>query len=233
MHTDLSKAYELLGVKPGVSNRELKAAHRDLAKVWHPDRFGHDPRLQEKAQEKLKEINEAYELLISGKTPRPAPASRAAETVYASTPSRRGNWNWIIVPVFLFAAVFAVTTKVLLERRSEAVPQVESEPVQVEAATRTEPSTRGEVARKSNRDESAQGDNSTSVETQVSAPTPALATVTVLIDPESGLLAKADCPVRSRMTYPSGSQPTAHCTINHTPPPKESKIKSLTEKILR
>jgi curved DNA-binding protein CbpA len=71
--TDLSKAYELLGVKPGISSGELKAAHRDLAKVWHPDRFVHDPRLQEKAQEKLKEINEAYELLLSGKTPRAAP----------------------------------------------------------------------------------------------------------------------------------------------------------------
>jgi COMPASS component SWD3 len=58
---DHDKAYEVLGVKPGVSNRDLKAAHRDLAKVWHPDRFLHDPRLQEKAQEKLKEINEAYE----------------------------------------------------------------------------------------------------------------------------------------------------------------------------
>src|SRR5678816_3270474 len=78
--TDLSKAYELLGVKPGVSSRELKAAHRDLAKVWHPDRFLHDPRLQEKAQEKLKEINEAYELLSMG--PRPAP-SRPAQTVYS------------------------------------------------------------------------------------------------------------------------------------------------------
>ena len=61
---NLDKAYELLGVKPGVSNRELKAAHRDLAKVWHPDRFQHDPRLQEKAQDKLKEINEAYERML-------------------------------------------------------------------------------------------------------------------------------------------------------------------------
>ena len=69
LSTDLSKAYELLGVKPGVSSRELKAAHRDLAKVWHPDRFLHDPRLQEKAQEKLKEINEAYEQISSGKVP--------------------------------------------------------------------------------------------------------------------------------------------------------------------
>jgi len=88
LHPDLSKAYDLLGVKPGVSNRELKAAHRDLAKVWHPDRFLHDPRLQEKAQEKLKEINEAYELLISGKIP------KASNTVYCEKPvTRRRAWS--------------------------------------------------------------------------------------------------------------------------------------------
>jgi hypothetical protein len=238
LHTDLSKAYELLGVKPGVSSRELKAAHRDLAKVWHPDRFVHDPRLQEKAQEKLKEINEAYELLSSGKTPRPAPP-QAAETVYTaavvrrSTP-RRGNWKWAVVPAFLFIAVFAVTTKVLLERRIQALPQVDAEPVQVEAATRTDPSTRSEATRKPTRvDTTVEDPVVVASDTTSSAPTPALATVTVLIDPESGLLAKADCPVRSRMTYPSGSQPSGHCNINHTPPPKESRIKSIKEKLLR
>ena len=244
MITDLSKAYELLGVKPGVSSRELKAAHRDLAKVWHPDRFVHDPRLQEKAQEKLKEINEAYELLNSGKTPRPAPPPprRTAETVYTTpvapverrSARRSGNWRTPVVFVFLFAAVFAVTTKVLLDRRSQAQPQVEAEPVQVEAATRPETSTRGEATRKSNRnDEPVPQENSAStVSPSSSAPTPALATVTVLIDPESGLLAKPDCPVRSRMTYPSGSQPASYCNLNHTPPPKESRIKSLKNKIL-
>jgi hypothetical protein len=242
LHTDLSKAYELLGVKPGVSNRELKAAHRDLAKVWHPDRFVHDPRLQEKAQEKLKEINEAYELLISGKTPRPATSprsSRAAETVYESATRRsassRGNWKWAVVPVFLFAVVFAVTTKVLLERRSHALLQVESEqstPIEVEAATRTEPNTRGDVARKPNRDDEFVPENNSAVsDSPQSLATPALATVTVLIDPESGLLAKADCPVRSRMTYPSGSQPGGYCNITHVLPPKKSKLRQVAEKI--
>jgi DnaJ-like protein len=241
--TDLSKAYELLGVKPGVSSRELKAAHRDLAKVWHPDRFVHDPRLQEKAQEKLKEINEAYELLSSGKTPRPAPAPppKPVETIYytvsdVSRPAPRGgNGKWAVVTVLLFLAVFGVTTKVLLDRRSHSVPQVADEqtaPVEVEAARRTESGSRGEVGHKTTRDESVPVDNSSSTETSPSAPTPAIATVTVLIDPESGLRAKPDCPVRSRMTYPSGSEPTAYCNINHAPPPKESKLKSIREKIL-
>lgn len=242
MITDLSKAYELLGVKPGVSSGELKAAHRDLAKVWHPDRFVHDPRLQEKAQEKLKEINEAYELLISGKTPRPAPPPPRAETVYTgpvvsveirSAPRGGSSYKSALV-VLLFLAVFGVTTKVLLDRRAKAQPQVETETAPVEVATRPEANTRTDPTHKPNRADSPVEEQPAvaSDTTTSTAPTPALATVTVLIDPESGLLAKADCPVRSRMTYPSGSQPSAYCNINHAPPPKESKIKSLKDKIL-
>lgn len=61
----LEKYYGILGLRPDASEQEVKNAYRDLAKVWHPDRFAHDPRLQQKAQEKLKEINEAYEALNS------------------------------------------------------------------------------------------------------------------------------------------------------------------------
>ncbi len=53
--------YELLGLKPGASEEEIKQAYRDLARVWHPDRFARDSRLQKKAEEKMKEINEAYQ----------------------------------------------------------------------------------------------------------------------------------------------------------------------------
>jgi hypothetical protein len=34
------------------------------------------------------------------------------------------------------------------------------------------------------------------------------------------------------MTYPRGSEPSGYCNINHAPPPKESKIKSIAGKIL-
>lgn len=36
-----------------------------MALVWHPDRFAHNPRLQAKAEEQLKKINECYEILKS------------------------------------------------------------------------------------------------------------------------------------------------------------------------
>lgn len=58
---DITKCYETLGLKPEASLDEVREAYRDLVKVWHPDRFAHDPKLQLKAQEKLKEINHAYQ----------------------------------------------------------------------------------------------------------------------------------------------------------------------------
>ena len=54
--------FEILELRPGATPDEVKTAYRDLAKVWHPDRFKDDsPRLKAKAAEKLAEINEAYE----------------------------------------------------------------------------------------------------------------------------------------------------------------------------
>jgi len=61
---DIYHFYEVLGLDPNVSLNEVKQAYKDLVKVWHPDRFSHDPRLQKKAQEKLKEVNDAFEHII-------------------------------------------------------------------------------------------------------------------------------------------------------------------------
>lgn len=57
--------YQVLEIEPGVSKDDIRQAYKDLAKVWHPDRFSNDPRLQQKAEEKLKQINAAYEFLKS------------------------------------------------------------------------------------------------------------------------------------------------------------------------
>ena len=71
--------YEELGLQPGATPAQVRQAYRDMANVWHPDRFAHDPRLQEKAQEKLKAVNDAYSRLSTltlGPKPQPlAPSS--------------------------------------------------------------------------------------------------------------------------------------------------------------
>ena len=60
---DLTTYYDLLGVQPDATPEDVKQAYRDLANVWHPDRFPNNPRLQQKALEKMKDINQAYEIL--------------------------------------------------------------------------------------------------------------------------------------------------------------------------
>ena len=63
-----NEALDVLALRPGASAVEIKGAYRDLVKVWHPDRFGGDPQLREKAEDKLKQINEAYLVLQSDRT---------------------------------------------------------------------------------------------------------------------------------------------------------------------
>ncbi len=59
--------YDVLGVKPGATQDEIKTAYRKLVKKYHPDQYkGTD--FEAKANEKLKEINEAYDILKNGGT---------------------------------------------------------------------------------------------------------------------------------------------------------------------
>ena len=48
-------------LEAGADFGAVRRAYRDLVQVWHPDRFGGNEKLQERAQEKLKRINLAYE----------------------------------------------------------------------------------------------------------------------------------------------------------------------------
>lgn len=59
--------YEVLGVKEGASQAEIKSAYRKLVKQYHPDQYADNP-LKDLAQEKLAEINEAYDMLTKGNT---------------------------------------------------------------------------------------------------------------------------------------------------------------------
>lgn len=55
--------YKVLGVSPSATDEEIKQAYRSLAKKYHPDRYkGHD--LEDLANEKLKQINMAYDTIM-------------------------------------------------------------------------------------------------------------------------------------------------------------------------
>ncbi len=55
--------YKVLNVPPGASDEEVKRAYRDLARKYHPDNYADNP-LSDLAQEKMKEINEAYDEIV-------------------------------------------------------------------------------------------------------------------------------------------------------------------------
>jgi hypothetical protein len=68
-----------LGLEHGASRNEIRDAYRDLVKVWHPDRFPNDLKLRKKAEEKLKEVNAAFEHLKSSVDTPPARAASATK----------------------------------------------------------------------------------------------------------------------------------------------------------
>lgn len=60
---DLKRAFEILEIDETASFSEVKQAYRDLASIWHPDRYSQNSRLAEKSLQKMKELNAAYDLL--------------------------------------------------------------------------------------------------------------------------------------------------------------------------
>jgi curved DNA-binding protein CbpA len=84
------EALDILALRPGATPSEVKEAYRDLVKVWHPDRFGNDVRLRQKAELQLKLINEAYRVLQSNPDAGGMFAS-GSESVSSSAPGRRSS----------------------------------------------------------------------------------------------------------------------------------------------
>lgn len=80
---EIDECYEILELPPGSDLDAIKSAYRDLTQVWHPDRFGHSRRLQIRANDKLKSINEAYQYLCKhlAKT-KNAPSDKSRSLVY-------------------------------------------------------------------------------------------------------------------------------------------------------
>lgn len=59
--------YEVLGIREGASEAEIKAAYKELVKKYHPDKYSDNP-LADLAEEKMQEINQAYDMLMKGNT---------------------------------------------------------------------------------------------------------------------------------------------------------------------
>lgn len=63
----MNDPYSVLGVDPGASDEEVKRAYRELARKYHPDNYQNNP-LADLAEEKMKEINEAYDTITRNRS---------------------------------------------------------------------------------------------------------------------------------------------------------------------
>jgi hypothetical protein len=250
MYDERERCLELLGMKPGASVQEIKAAYRDLAKVWHPDRFAHDPRLQQKAQDKLKEINEAYEALISGRytrragNARPSSHEPSASHEPPARPQHAGSkYLWLMMIPLACAAmiVFFLSLKPARNDKDEAGPLSvsTSQPGDDEVVEKDEAALNRKEKKIVEKQKASAVDSSLrSIEPQ--APLRAIPTVTVKIDPTTGQLALPACPIKSPMTYVGGQEPRSYCSADHrstaateaqTEAKKKSRLKSVANRM--
>src|ERR1051326_6378798 len=65
MQPATAEAYRMLELQPGADLGSVRQAYRLLVKVWHPDRFANDPKLQAVSDEKLKHINASYDAIVA------------------------------------------------------------------------------------------------------------------------------------------------------------------------
>ena len=59
----MNDPYRILNVSPSASDDAIKKAYRNLARQYHPDNFA-GTAMAELAEEKMKEINDAYEMIV-------------------------------------------------------------------------------------------------------------------------------------------------------------------------
>ncbi len=58
--------YEVLGISRNATDEEIKNAYRTLARKYHPDAYANNP-LSDLAEEKMQEINDAYDKIMSSR----------------------------------------------------------------------------------------------------------------------------------------------------------------------
>ena len=63
----MADPYRVLGIDPTASDEEVKNAYHNLARKYHPDNFSNDATAKELAEERMKEINEAYNTITTNR----------------------------------------------------------------------------------------------------------------------------------------------------------------------
>ena len=77
----MTDPYEILNIPSTATDEQVKKAYRELARKYHPDNY-HDNPLADLAQEKMKEINAAYDAIQKERSGRGAAGGGYAQQSY-------------------------------------------------------------------------------------------------------------------------------------------------------
>ncbi len=58
-----TEALRMLGLDEGATDEDIKTAYREMAQILHPDRFASNKKLQDRATEQFKNLQQAYDHL--------------------------------------------------------------------------------------------------------------------------------------------------------------------------
>lgn len=84
-----TEALRILGLDEDATSDDIKAAYKETAQILHPDRFASNKKLQDRATEQFKNLQEAYEYLTKGRGARSSgrgePSARtSSRTAYSA-----------------------------------------------------------------------------------------------------------------------------------------------------
>ena len=89
------EALSVLGLKSDASRDQIAIAYRELVQMLHPDKYGDNKRLRARAEQQMRAINEARDVLLKGtrtsRRPSSATASAASPAAIAYEATARAN----------------------------------------------------------------------------------------------------------------------------------------------
>lgn len=78
-----TEAFRILGLEDDASSEDIKAAYKEMAQILHPDRFASSKKLQDRATEQFKNLQEAYDVLQKPDKKSKGQKARTQKTSYS------------------------------------------------------------------------------------------------------------------------------------------------------
>jgi DnaJ-class molecular chaperone len=106
--------YKVLNIKPGATKKEIKEAYNRLVKKYHPDYYK-EKHMKELAEQKMKEINEAYDYVINNGVSRQGYQEDSYQKNNSRSTSSSSDYDYTYIRRLIQAGRFSEARNILEE----------------------------------------------------------------------------------------------------------------------